>query len=85
MNILPITKARSKLGNLADQAQGSHYIILTKGGNPKVALVDIAYLNRLQNDVSKLYKKTFIASDLLPFTREFSDEEIARWEAADVL
>lgn len=85
MTILPITKARSKLGDLADQVQGSDYIILTKGGSPKAALVDIDYLNRLQKDLSKLYKQTFIASGLLPFTRQFSDEEIAAWEAEDAV
>lgn len=85
MTILPITKARGKLGDLANQVQGDNYIILTKSGSPKAALVDIAYLTRLQNDLSKLYKKTFISLNLLPFTREFTDTEIAAWEADDVL
>ncbi|MEK7577954.1 MAG: type II toxin-antitoxin system prevent-host-death family antitoxin [Patescibacteria group bacterium] len=85
MTLIPITKARGILGDLADQVQGNDYIILTKGGNPKVALVDIAYLTRLQNDLSKLYKKTFITPSLLPFTREFSDAEVASWEENDVL
>lgn len=85
MTIIPITKARSKLGDLAEQVQGTDYIILTKGGNPKAALVDIEYLTRLQNDIAKLYKKTFVTAGLLPHTREFSDSEIATWEADDAL
>ena len=84
MNILPITKARGKLGDLASQVQGSNYIILTKGGSPAMALVDITYLTTLQNDLAKLYKKTFITEDLLPLTREFSDAEIQDWGTADV-
>lgn len=83
MTILPITKARSKLGDLAEQVQGNKYVILTKSGSPKVALVDIAYLRRLQDDLNKLYKKTYITPDLLPYTRIFSDKEIATWEAED--
>ncbi|OGG23810.1 hypothetical protein A3A79_01220 [Candidatus Gottesmanbacteria bacterium RIFCSPLOWO2_01_FULL_43_11b] len=85
MNILPITKARGKLGDLVDKVQGDDYIILTKGGMPKAALVDVAYLAKLQKDLSKLYKKTFIDPVLLPFTRIFSDREIAEWEKNDVL
>lgn len=83
MIILPITKARSKLGDLVDQTKGSSYVVLTKGGNPKAALVDIKYLTRLQDDLSKIYKKTYITSDLLPYTRQFSDREVAAWEAED--
>lgn len=82
---MPITKARNILGDLADQVQGSKYIILTKGGNPTAALVDITYLKRLQSDLNKLYKKTFITPDVFPFTRMFSDEEIAMWEAEDAM
>ena len=57
-NIIPITKARSELGNLADQATKDNYIILTKDGSPKVALVDIQYLTSLENQVKKTYRKT---------------------------
>lgn len=84
-NIIPLTKARAKLGELADRAKGEDYIILTKGGNPKAALVDIDYLNRLQKEVKNIYQKTYIDPKLLPFTREFSDEEIAEWQKEDAL
>lgn len=83
--IIPITQARSRLGYLADQVSQDRYIILTKGGNAKVALVDIAYLTKLQNDLNKLYQKTYIDPDLLPYTREFSDAEIDQWRAEDEL
>ncbi|MBF8250226.1 MAG: hypothetical protein HW400_827 [Candidatus Levybacteria bacterium] len=84
-NIIPITKARSKLGNLADKVSKENYIILTKDGSPKVALVDIQYLTGLENKVKQAYKKTFIDTKLLKYTREFSDEEIKEWEEEDIL
>ncbi len=84
-NIIPITQARSKLGELTDLVSMDNYIILTKGGNPKAALVDIAYLTKLQNDLQKLYQKTYIDPTLIPYTREFTDEEIKEWLKNDAL
>ena len=83
--ILPITEARSKLGDLVEQTKDDRYIILTKGGNAKAAIVDIEYLARLEKEVRTLYQKTFIDPTLLPFTREFTDEEIAAWQKEDQL
>ena len=84
-NIIPITKARGKLGDLAEKVTRENYVVLTKGGNPKVALVDINYLTKLQKEVRSIYQKTFIDPKLLRYTREFTDEEIAQWEKEDVL
>ena len=85
INIVPITKARGKLGDLADKVSGENYVVLTKGGNAKAALVDINYLAKLQKEVANIYKKTFIDSKLLPYTREFTDKEIAEWQKEDAL
>lgn len=82
-DIIPLTKARAKLGDLASLAKDENYIVLTKGGSPKAALVDINYLNRLQKEVKNIYQKTYIDPKLLPFTREFSDEEIDEWQKED--
>lgn len=82
-NIIPITVARSKLGDLAEMVQKEEYIILTKGGSPKAALVDIEYLLKLQKEVRKIYQKTFIDPKLIPLTREFSQAEISEWEKED--
>lgn len=84
-NIIPITKARSKLGKLADQATKDNYIILTKDGSPKAALVNIQYLTSLENQLRKTYKKTFIDPKLLKYTRKFTEEEIKEWEKEDIL
>lgn len=84
-NIIPITKARSQLGNLAGRVAKDNYIILTKDGNPKVALVDISYLTNLEKQVRKVYKKTFIDPKLLKYTREFTNTEIKEWEEKDAL
>lgn len=83
--IIPVTKARSKLGELAEKVNKDNYIILTKGGSPKAAIVDIEYLNALQKDIKNLYKKTFIDPQLLSYTREFTDGEIDQWQKDDDL
>lgn len=85
LNIIPVTQARSKLGDLAEKVSGEQYIVLTKGGSPKAALVDIDYLKKLEKEVKRLYQKTFIDRKLLPYAREFTDTEIAQWEATDSL
>ncbi len=48
MNILPITQARGKLGDLAKKVSGGDYVVLTKGGVPEAALVDYNYLLKLE-------------------------------------
>lgn len=85
LNIIPITKARSELGKLAEEAIKDNWIILTKDGSPKVAIVDIEYLTNLENQVRKTYKKTFIDPKLLKYTRKFTDGEIKEWEKEDAL
>lgn len=84
-SIIPVTKARGKLGDLAEKVSGEDYIVLTKGGTPKAAIVDISYLNKLQEEVRKLYQKTFIDPALVKYTREFSNKEIDEWQKEDKL
>lgn len=83
--IIPITKAREKLGNLAEQAAKGKPVILTKDGTPKVALVNVSYLAKLEEEVKRLYKKTFIDKKLVKYTRIFNDKEIKEWEKEDAL
>ena len=85
LNIIPITKARSQLGNLAKKVEKENYIILTKDGSPKVALVDLTYLTNLENQVIRAYGKTFIDPELLKYAREFTNAEIKEWEKEDAL
>ena len=84
-NIIPVTKARGRLGELADEVSAETLFILTKGGLPKAALVDIDYLTDLQNEVKNFYSQTFIDPSLMKYTRDFSNEEIERWEKEDAL
>ncbi len=85
INIVPITKARGELGNLTKKVTDNNYILLTKGGSPVAALVDPNYLEKLQAEVRKIYQKTYLDPKLLPFTRDFSDEEINQWQKEDQL
>ena len=84
-NIVPITRARNSLGNLAKKVKGENYIILTKGGSPQAALVDFDYLKKLEDEVKKIYGRTFIDPTLLPLTREFTQNEIDKWQEEDRL
>lgn len=81
--IIPISEARAKLSDLVNMAVGDNYFLLTRGGKPEVALVDAKYLEKLEKDLAKIYQKTYIDPQLLPLTREFSDEEIKRWQEED--
>lgn len=83
--IVPVSEARNKLASLLDLAKGDKLVLLTKGGKPKVALVDIVYLEKLQEDLRLFYQQTFIDPKLLPLTRKFSDEEMGQWLEEDKL
>lgn len=45
--IVSVTDARSRLSELVDEAKLEEFWVLTKGGKPRVALVDVAYLDDL--------------------------------------
>lgn len=85
INIIPVTEARSMLGDLSDQVKGEQYVILTKKGKAKAALVDVMYLQSLEQKLRQLLGKTFIQSSVVPYTRDFSDEEIREWQKEDSL
>ncbi len=82
-SMIPLTQARNTLGDLLKVTSKKKYVVLTKSGRPKAALVDIGYLTNLQNEVRKMYQKTYIDPTLLPFTRVFSDEEVRNWATID--
>lgn len=84
-NIVPITRARGRLGDLASMAVASNYFVLTRGGSPAVALVDFDYLKKLEFTVKQITQKTFIDPKRDKFIREFSDKEIAEWQSEDQL
>ena len=85
IDIVPITKVRSNLSSLTQKVKGEKYIILTKGGTPRAALVDIDYLTKLEEEIRKIYGKTFIDPTLLPLTRQFTKKEIEKWQKEDRL
>lgn len=84
-DIFSITQAREKLGRLAQKASGQKYFVFTVGGEPEVALVDVNYLNKLEETVKKIYQKTYIDPRMLENTREFSNKEISEWLEEDRL
>jgi prevent-host-death family protein len=82
-SIIPLTKARTILSDLVKRVKNENFIVLTKGGEPTAAIVDINYLKKLEEDASKVYSKTFIDPKLVKHTRIFSDDEIERWQKED--
>lgn len=46
-HIVTITEARGRLGELVDDVEFERFWVLTKGGKPRAALVDIEYLDYL--------------------------------------
>ena len=83
--IIPVSEARAKPSILLDQVKGDNYFLLTRGGKPTAALVDIDFLEKLKEDLQNTYQKTFIDPKVLPLTRKFSKREIKRWQKEDQL
>jgi len=46
-HILSLTEARSRLSELVERTEAEQFWVLTKGGKPRVAIVDVDYLNQL--------------------------------------
>jgi prevent-host-death family protein len=45
--VIPLTEARARLSELVEKTFGDQYWVMTKGGKPRVALVDVEYLDQL--------------------------------------
>ena len=81
--IIPVTKARGKIGDLAEGVSGEDYVVLTKSGSPMAALVDYQYLMNLKRQIGELYGKTFIDPSLKKYTRNFGSKEVEKWLKED--
>ena len=46
-HVIPLTEARARLSELIEKTTGDQFWVLTKGGKPRVAVVDVNYLDRL--------------------------------------
>ncbi len=55
--MIPATKVRFELTKILPLIKGSRYFTLTYKGYPKVALVDLQYLEQLED--KKLFEKAF--------------------------
>jgi hypothetical protein len=55
--VIPATKVRSEFTKILPRIIGDNYFTLTYKGYPKYALVDLKYLERLEN--KKLFEKAF--------------------------
>ena len=45
--VIPLTEARARLSEIIEQTSGDQFWVLTQHGRPRVALVDVKYLDRL--------------------------------------
>lgn len=84
-HIYSVSQARALFTKLIAQIDKKKMILLTKGSKITAVLVDFNYLRKLQQDIEKVYQKTFIDKKYLPYTRQFSDKEINQWLEEDIL
>ncbi len=45
--VVPLTEARNRLSEIVDNAIKDRFWVITKGGKPRVAVVDVQYLDEL--------------------------------------
>jgi len=45
--IIPLTEARARLSEIVEQTRDEQFWVLTRRGRPRVAIVDVEYLDRL--------------------------------------
>ena len=45
--IIPLTEARARLSEIVEQTSGDRFWVLTRQGRPRVAVVDVEYLDQL--------------------------------------
>ena len=45
--IISLTEARARLSEIVEQTSGDQFWVLTRRGRPRVAVVDVEYLDRL--------------------------------------
>ena len=46
-HVISLTEARARLSELIEKTTGDQFWVLTKGGKPRVAVVDVNYLDQL--------------------------------------
>jgi prevent-host-death family protein len=45
--VIPLTEARARLSEIVEQTSGDQFWVLTRRGRPRVAVVDVEYLDQL--------------------------------------
>jgi prevent-host-death family protein len=62
--VIPLTEARARLSEIVEQTSGDQFWVLTRRGRPRVAVVDVEYLDRLMrrawfNDLASRSQSAF--------------------------
>jgi prevent-host-death family protein len=45
--VIPLTEARARMSEIVEQTTGDQFWVLTRHGRPRVAVVDVEYLDQL--------------------------------------
>ena len=45
--VIPLTEARARISEIVERTTGDQFWVLTRRGRPRVAVVDVEYLDRL--------------------------------------
>lgn len=85
--IVTLTEARSRLSEIIDKTTGDQFWVLTRRGKPKVAMVDVEYLDQLirrarSNDLAVRSQAAF--DDYLR-RRGLDPEAVAEEEVEEIL
>lgn len=78
--IVSVTEARARLSELVDEASSDAFWILTKGGKPRVALVDVTYLDEL---IRKAWFNELTNRSTMAFERYLHDRGLNSTEMSD--
>ena len=85
--IIPLTTARSRLSELVEKTYNNRFWVLTKSGKPRVALVDVEYLDKLMRQASfnELSAQSHSAFDDYLRRQGFDPDTISEDEAEAIL
>ena len=85
--IVPLTAARSRLSELVEKTYNNRFWVLTKSGKPRVALVDVEYLDKLMRQASfnELSTQSYTAFDDYLRRQGFDPDTISEDEAEEIL
>ena len=85
--IVPLTEVRARLSEIVEQTKGDRFWVLTRRGRPRVALVDVEYLDQLMQRAwfNDLASRSQTAFDKYLRQRGLDPATVTEEQAEDIL